>query len=805
MANKTNRIIITAFLFTFPLLCFAATENSSVSIIYKDSTPLTYLFPGEQFDDGEVTIKNNSSATITNLQAKIISAPEVNLEIMAEKSSCTSTLAADATCDYKFKYSSKANLNTENLSAPSISNAVSQINISYTDPEGYANISYPIQTFLPTHNWFLTLSYDITGYNTLDSTVNRLFKYKNDFYVATQNGLAISHDDGISWTYAKRYNGLPINVHDVQVASDGTIYAAATDDESHNFSGGLAISHDGGISFIIKTTADGLVSNYVQSVYLDKDDNIYVGTKDGLSISKDKGNTFINKTRSDGLGTKCVQNVYVDKIGNIYAMTSDNEGFASGLPGLSISKDGGKTFVHRTTTNGLGSNNVAEVAVDSKGIIYAATRSKSYDKETGGLSISSDGGNSFCNQIWGSDNDFLGVVVDSKDNVYATFRGSYSNTGLISSNDGGKNFTPLCSWKSSGYIRSERPLYLDMDDYLYLNIYNFISDKIPASYLISRDSGNHFEQKFSFSTNIKNINKVFVDNAGVIYAATESDGLAISHDNGRSFTYKTFTDSSYENQVYDVSVDKNGVIYVGINSSTGQQYPFYKHGGLAISTDGGRTFTTKIIGPNNDSIGTIYIDQEGTIYISGHYGHAFVSRDGAKTFEKLNLPSGVSQFATDDLNNLYCATFYGLAISTDGGKSFTFKTKSDGLPSDLGVTTVYIDNDNTIYLGFHGSILDPYSPMFAISTDRGKTFEVYTPNDGIPSGNEITGSFVDKFGTVYVTADYGRLSIKTKDSKKFTAIDLPETPKGLTGLFYDKNSGRLYLTGHTLHFTKLQQ
>ena len=78
-----------------------------------------------------------------------------------------------------------------------------------------------------------------------------------------------------------------------------------------------------------------------------------MATYGGLGISTDGGKNFINKKTTDGLGSNLIYGVYV--VGsNIYAAT-DN--------GLSISTDGGKIFTNKITTDGLGSNIVRGVYV----------------------------------------------------------------------------------------------------------------------------------------------------------------------------------------------------------------------------------------------------------------------------------------------------------------------------------------------------------------------------------------------------------------------------------------------------------
>jgi hypothetical protein len=61
-------------------------------------------------------------------------------------------------------------------------------------------------------------------------------------------------------------------------ASGNTIYAATN-------GGGLSVSTDGGLSFTSYTTANGLGSNFVNSVFIDGS-TLYAATGNGLSIAQ---------------------------------------------------------------------------------------------------------------------------------------------------------------------------------------------------------------------------------------------------------------------------------------------------------------------------------------------------------------------------------------------------------------------------------------------------------------------------------------------------------------------------------------
>jgi len=114
-----------------------------------------------------------------------------------------------------------------------------------------------------------------------------------------KKGLAISEDDGKTWKYVGKSEGL---------ASDKVTAIAGVDDKiyvgSHEQGGKISISEDGGKTWRIEATSKSAY-NGINGIAVAEDGKIYVtGAPGGLSISSDGGKTWVNKGKSDVWVTK---------------------------------------------------------------------------------------------------------------------------------------------------------------------------------------------------------------------------------------------------------------------------------------------------------------------------------------------------------------------------------------------------------------------------------------------------------------------------------------------------------------------
>ncbi|WP_373551753.1 GEVED domain-containing protein [Haliscomenobacter sp.] len=234
----------------------------------------------------------------------------------------------------------------------------------------------------------------------VNDLVNDIFYDGTRIFAATDGGLGISSNNGTSFANTTTVNGLPENSLRGVAVVGSTVYVAT-------FTGGLAISTNTGASFsTVRTTADGLGSVLLNDVFAEGT-NVYVATSDGLSISVDGGTSFVNYTTANGLGSNQVNDVYVYN-GIIFAATNS---------GVSYSTNGGVSFTNITA--GLGGIKVREVFVATDRI-YAAT--------DGGLSVSNLGSSSFTNYISGLGSTSVFSVLFSGTTLYAGTVGGLSIT-----------------------------------------------------------------------------------------------------------------------------------------------------------------------------------------------------------------------------------------------------------------------------------------------------------------------------------------------------------------------------------------
>jgi ligand-binding sensor domain-containing protein len=412
--------------------------------------------------------------------------------------------------------------------------------------------------------------------NVLSGAQGNQMTFSPDYkivYAATDKGLYYSSDQGSHWSLDTTKQGLPSDqVNGVYVGQDGSVYVATQDGyayrapsvdtftagaklPNHGFSamnsiwndeknhmlylgtagGGLGVaSNTVEVSFI---TTTGIAGNLVHALVVDGQ-SIYVGTNSGLSISADGGQTFVTKTIDDGLGSNQVNALFVDGA-NIYAGTS---------LGIYKSQDGGKRFTN------LGANTDALKATNISSISSLGDGQHLSIATNNGLFLTADGGASFhqfttdnglgSNQVNGSAIDGDRSLVIATGNGISYFKNDIENLSNITDRQLGSNNVLNVAYGPSNK--------------LYAATTNGISsigvpDITNADASFTTVVGNGLP-----SNNITNIQSM----GDLLYVSTP-EGLATSTD-GSSFTQDDFIGI---NHLQTTSVaSANGMLYVATNN-----------------------------------------------------------------------------------------------------------------------------------------------------------------------------------------------------------------------------------------------
>ncbi len=500
-----------------------------------------------------------------------------------------------------------------------------------------------------------------------DPTNNRLYR-------GADQGLLVS-DGGEAWTFVLE------NVPTVlSVFAEGSKIFAGT-------GAGLLVSTDGGATFAGRDLGAEF-AGFVNSV-LAAGEKVYVSTDHGVAVSADKGQTFAMRTTADGLGSNVVRRLVLAG-STLYAATS---------AGLSISTDGGTTFLNFTA--GLPSATVTAIAV-SGATVYAGTDL--------GLSISSDGGHTFTatrTTTNGLGNNYVGALVFDGAKLYvgtgAPFISGATNSFAISTDSTGASFTAHTVSPSHPDLRTES---------IQVEGTTVRVGAYPAYYL-STDGGLTFVPK-----DLRGSLKKITGSGANLYAAVQDGsgfgGVAISNDNGQSFTIRGTEDGLASTIVQDVFVDGSNVY-----AATGL--------GLGVSTNGGTSFVNRSLASSTPE--RLYAG--GTTVWAGSTGDLQKSVAGA-AFTVVQGSTGVGKGIAVSGTGFYFATTSGLWVSTTSGAagSFALKGTADGLGSSF-LLDVAVDGSGKVLVATDGGL--------SVSANSGASFTNVTV-PAIPRGIYAQGS-----------------------------------------------------------------
>lgn len=491
-----------------------------------------------------------------------------------------------------------------------------------------------------TDDSFGTYVFRDSGNGLPSSSVNSVVFSDNDIFALSSSKMFVSHSYGETFEPAGVAEGLPgIDFLRLETSED-LIFASG-----HS---GLAVSTDQGQSFALYDSSKGLGSDLVYSAY-SENGVWYVLTGAGVSVSADQGASFSNTAITMQTPLEITAQGT-----NVFVVAQ--ESFAPDNT-LFVSHDGGATFGSPiTTADGLRYDLVTEVAADDTHVVVGGG---------GGVSVSLDGGMTFSQP--GLSSGVPTALLDSSGRLFLA-----TLSGLSFSDDGGVTF------QSRGVahgLGSERLNDLALSGGA---IYAATDNGLAAS----SDNGSTFTTFTDADGLASNSVNALADHNGTLYVGTDLGLSRPATKGGKAYESLTSLDGLSADRVENV-FSYGGSLYVT---------PEWSSDGFSISANDGASWTVQAIDGNaiggGGQIRDLYVDASGI-----HMAIATVlavSADGGMTFSMNLAFDALSAFNTHHIDKvgsyLYVGVSDGLAISPDDGGSFVLR--EGGASSDVVLDNV---------------------------------------------------------------------------------------------------------------------
>jgi photosystem II stability/assembly factor-like uncharacterized protein len=535
-------------------------------------------------------------------------------------------------------------------------------------------------------------------------------------------------------------------IGDLGITSNGDLYAGVY--PFWQIYSGLFKSTDNGNSWEKVVTPFNDFEVY--SIYITKDDHIWVGTnfQDRIYLSTDNGQSWAIKSNGystgecwafgqskDGIlfaGDGQYQNTFRStNYGEswvfsaplrplVFATDSNNVVFAGTHDGLFATTDNGITWAQN---NFLSNIAVSSILIDSRNNIYCGT---GYYSNGNGVFYSSDGGQNWT-QIGLAGKVILSLAFDSNGHLYA---GS-SEDGLFKTTDMGNTWV---NYQNGLYRKNIFRLKINSDDDI------FIGSEDEGVFR-STDNGNSFEQ---IGVPISRVNNIVFNGDSLIFTSTPSGVQKYNRQTGK------WTNLGLH-QVEAITITPNNNLFAAALD------------GLYESFDLGKTWSKNnyfidslisvynVLAINND---TIFVATWPNLMRSVDGGENWTNLSGVKTGflqSSLFYNKFDKSFFTSSTEN----SEYVLLKSSDYG--YTFNNVITEIGSMYNYSISFNQNIGCLATGgLNGAVY--------ISLDSGDT---WFP---ILSNNNYRSVYIDNFGVVIV-GSYGGLYYSNDYGNDFTTIE----------------------------------
>lgn len=431
---------------------------------------------------------------------------------------------------------------------------------------------------------------------------------------------------------------------------------------------------DNAIIYINKPNDKNSISgNYIRTLHIDKNENIWIGTNDnGISLLKkeflDNGEVYFynykhNPFIANTISKNQILSVYEDRSGVIWIGTKGGginkiepspfrhfkksiidlkESYHNSLWSIFIDSEenlwlgyeyeimrfnkgdyfGNEFEIYSTDNNKLKRNGVRAMQEDKNGNIWMGTKNGlqilDYKSNKSDLYIHNDNNNSLIN------NNIRALYIDSKNRIWV---GTAQGLSVMIKQKNKFQFLNFTVDKKEGTTISHNRINAFAEDKAGVIWIGTSGGGLNRVYV--KNDGNEindyqfeyfrYNAEDEFSTNDKYIISLLIDNENNVWAGGYDGGINYWNRKTKRFTYITEKDSLINNVIYGITQDKDGYIWVSTNKGISRYNPVNKKVKSYDKQDG--------LQSNEFNRGAYYKAENGDLYFGGINGLNVFSPD----------------------------------------------------------------------------------------------------------------------------------------------------------------------------------
>jgi len=558
------------------------------------------------------------------------------------------------------------------------------------------------------------------------------------------NGMGVQRYDGQTFETFTTADGLPSNhIFTIFEDSQGMMWFGTKTFGTKE--GGAGVCRYDGERFETFTTKAGLIDDGVMAIYEDDKGHLWFGTSKG--VSEFDGTIFRNYTPVSNVSSNAGENL----VGAIAQDTDGNLWFGHGIKNWLLRYGGttrydGKSFTHFKKPEGLAQNWVTAITTDAMGNVWFGTSEgvSRYDEKTF-VTFTTDDGllSNGINEIIHTKNGDLWFATwegvsryrDGKFENFTTQDGLVSNRvySIVADREG--NLWCGTRGGASRYDGSVESIPAEIGG-------SGIQDGVgnlwfPISNIgLGRYDGKHI-QTFAIEDGLpsNHIRRIYEDKAGNLWIGTFLNGL-VKYD-GKTFETFTTKDGLAYNNIEAIYEDRDGLLWVAMQGVGIFTYNGEKFVGAVSWHDLGIRVHSDLLYPRD-----IIEDRDGNLWFAADEG---VTRYDGKTFTQFTPADGLphhrgKRFLVDRQGDLWIATAAGLCRYD--GKEFQTVTTQD---SSVGnnVSCVFEDSGGNLWFGIYAGGVRKF--------DR-KNFQQLTTDDGLLNNTVYSIHENEKGQMIFLTA-----------------------------------------------------